>query len=307
MSDNEESGVEQAFFLPKGISWTLFQRAEKCERSAEYHRRHTPKKNSTWPTYYADVGTAVQRCYELYFNQGVNLRPGGTAPAKVALCAEMVLTRDAMLQALFNETTFPDGKKRQDLFDQSRSDVQSGLHAINSAGWLDRPVRCEVKAPGKIKGWPTFGSIDFLVQNPDGSEDVWDGKATSQANADVGQVRWYALSRRSSGKNVTGAGIIYFRQGRAVPVPLDAESVAPFLERFAKVEHVWEQMRGGALSLPATSRDSHTCHWCNWSSSCPDSYTRRMPVDLGGPSEIDFDFTPERSRPGGVDSGGETR
>lgn len=289
-SDNPENPVQLVFFLPRSISWTLFKRAEACEHQAEFHRRKEPKQNTGWPSYYADVGTAVQRIFELFFNQGVNLREGGASPANVALCAEKVLTQDPFLREVFDKTTFPKGKDRLAMFQQVRADVKTGLHAIHAAGFLDKRVRCEVKGEGKIGAWPVFGLVDFLVQNGDGTEEVWDGKAVSQANADQDQVRFYAAVRAFNGARIRGGGIVYFRQGRAVPVDLGKEAMTKFLARFAKTDHVWEAMKGGAFGLPATSKSTHDCHWCPWVDRCEASLkAQKLPADLDGPAEIDFE------------------
>lgn len=294
-----EERVDFEIGLPRGISWTLFNRATQCQKKVEFHRKDVRQRNRDWPTYYADVGTGVQRVFELYFNQQVNLRPDGQSPSTVAACAEKVLTRDKFLRDLFDATTYPDGKTRMDLFAQVRSDVASGLHAIHSAGFLGELVRCEVPAPGRIRGWPTFGSIDFLVLRRDGAEEVWDGKAMSATTADPDQVRWYTLSRVAEGRKVARGGIVYFRQGVARPVDVSTDALRAFASgRFASTEDVWRALKEGASSLPATPREGRsTCYRCEWRDHCPESLTRRLPPDIGGPSEIGFDYAPERGAP----------
>lgn len=286
-------GVEFPITLPKGISWTLFRRAEECHKKAEHHRRKVPKANDRWPTYYADIGSGVQRIFEEYFNQGVNLRPGGTAPGVVARVAEKVLADSTYLRELFDATTYPEGKARADMLDQIRSDCRTGLHALHAAGLLERKVRSEVECPGQIRGWDVFGWVDFLAEWPDGAVEVWDGKAVSQMGADAGQPVFYSLAYRSRGIDVRRAGLVYFRQGKARPVPVTNEALRAFaVGRFKPTETVWEAMKAQVTELAATAATRHTCYRCEWSATCPASQMAgKLHPDFEAPPELDdFDI-----------------
>lgn len=273
--------------LPKGISWTLFKRALECHTKVEFHRRDMPQRNSVWPTYYADTGSTVQRVFELYFNQGVNLRPGGAHPDKIISVGEQVLAQDPQTLNLLAATTFPSGKNRADLMALIRGDIKNGVHALHAGGLLAKRVKSEVGLGGDLAGYRIFGQHDFIVDNGDGTVDVWDGKSMSQKNADKNQLRFYV---KTIDIPVRRAGFLYWRQGEAVEIDISEGAMqATLMKQWAEAVPVWEKLKVGILHLEPTAKDSNTCFRCAWQDVCQYSGRMKKRVDMSGPNIGDFD------------------
>jgi hypothetical protein len=271
----------------KPISWTFFENLDTCPRKIEHRLRGVPD-DTVWPSYYADVGTIVQKVYEVYFNQGINLKE--TAKEKgidlvvVKRVAEKVLTSKWAREVL-GATTYPDGKEEADLVKQVRFDVENGRTALWNADILNKPVRSEVRSPGEARGIRIFAFVDF-VRKTDEGEEVYDGKSKSRPDADDRQVVWAALTRK--GVDVVKGGILYWRQGFH-QVDVSTKAQLEFLE-----EHLdpliptIERLKTGVVSLEAKPSDGN-CLMCRWNRSCEESTRRVKPPNFGLPDEVGFE------------------
>lgn len=285
-----------------GISWTMWRRAFECGKQAELaiaERNGVPRfeQGTGWPTYYADVGTIVQKFYECYFNQGVNLRPGGTNSAAIATGVNKVLASPWCAKVL-EKTTYPEGKDGVsltvvDLVERVRKQALSGLRGLADAGVLDRPVRSEVASVGLVRGLPIFALIDFLVELPHGDM-IFDGKSNANRDADPRQMYWCALTRafnKERSRNVVGGGFIYWIHGFE-PVRMNGEDLQRFIDGdFKRILPVFERLRTtGVDEIPAQPKDYKVCKFCAWSGSCSRSLAKpKREPDFGLPERVGFD------------------
>jgi hypothetical protein len=268
----------------------MFKRILDCPRQAEYAVREKegdPEavREALGFNYHASAGTLVQKLYECYFNQRVNLRPGGTQPEVVAACCAKVLA-SKFAEKVIGETTYPQGKSKAELLKFVATSAATGLTALFESGILGKEVRSEVPSAGSAGGRRIFAQIDFLVKTSAGSF-IYDGKINSAPTADPRQL-WYAALTRT--EPVRGGGFIYWKLGKFVPVKFDAETLAEFKAGdFAKGMARWEPvMTTGVDTLEATPSWA-ACQWCSWGGRC--RYARQAPrrePDYSLPAEIDW-------------------
>lgn len=248
----------------------MFKKMMDCPKQAEYAVRERLGDESCvisrdTATYHADAGTIVQKLYELYFNQQVNLRPGGMSEQTVANAIAKVLSSKPVTKILA-ETTFPDGKTMADLRTFIVTSAATGRKALFDGGVLDQPMRSEVASPGEVDGYRIFAFIDFLRTTEKGVY-IYDGKINASASADPRQL-WYAALTRD--EPVLGGGFFYWKLGRYVAVDMSPEAIQKFKEGdFAESRRRWEPILGpGVESLEATPSYA-ACRFCNWNGMCP--------------------------------------
>lgn len=278
------------YYRPRGLSWTMFKRILDCPRQAEYAIREKggdpdAARVQTTPTYHADAGTIVQKLFECYFNQGVNLREGGTRPEAIAAaCARVLASKWAA--RVIAATTYPDGKTEADLRRFVAESAASGRQALFDAGILEKQVRSEVPSPGEADGARIFSLIDFLVKTPEGVY-IYDGKINAAASADPRQLWYAALGRKEP---VLGGGFVYWKLGKFVPVPMGQRTLEEFRRGdFAKGMDRWGPVMGrGVDSLEPEPRYA-VCRWCSWNGRCASAtMSRRRTPDYNLPDEIDW-------------------
>ncbi len=270
----------------KPISWTFFENLATCPKRNEHRLRGVPP-NTTWPSYWATIGTIDQKIYELYYNQGINLKMAatekGTDMGVVKRVAEKVLA-SKWVRELLGETTYPPGKEEADLVATVRSDVESGRVALFNAGILEKKCRSEVPSSGKVRDVRIFAFIDFIHEGPNGAE-VYDGKAKSRADADDRQILWAALT--INGQDVVKGGFLYWRQGYH-EVDVSTKAQLEFLEKeLDPVRPQIERLKTGVVSLEARPSD-RACLMCKWNQSCSESTKRKRELDFNLPDEIEF-------------------
>lgn len=278
---------------PRGLSWTMFRIMVSCPKQAEYAVRDrlgdpSAAREQNTPTFHADAGTIVQKLYELYFNQGVNLRDGGTTDEVVARCATKVMA-SPWAEKILEKTTYPEGKTHKDLLQLIATGVAKGRKALFAAGLLDKEMKSEVNWSGTFEGFSVFSRVDFVVETPRGAF-IYDGKINGQANADPRQLWYAALARRESGRPVLGAGFLYWKLGKFVSVPVDDATLEKFIKGdFAEGRKRWLPVMGpGVESLDPTPSFS-TCRFCAWNGKCPSAQMARARTpDYNLPDEIDW-------------------
>lgn len=268
----------------------MFLRMVNCPRQAEYAIREKEgdldaAREQTTSTYHADAGTIVQKLFELYFNQTVNLRPGGTQPEAVArACAKVLASKWAT--DLMAKTTYPHGKSEADLRKFVAESAATGRTALFEAGLLDKDVRSEVPSPGKAGDWRIFAQIDFLVKTPEGVY-IYDGKINSSPNADKRQLWYTALTREEP---VLGGGFIYWKLGKFVPVRFDADTLSRFRDGdFAYGMERWRPVMTIGVEELEPEPSFSTCRWCPWNGRCRSAtFSKRREPDYSLPTEIDW-------------------
>ncbi len=270
----------------------MFKRIMDCPRQAEFAIREKEgdpeaAREQTTSNYHASAGTIVQKLFECYFNQGVNLRPGGTQPEAVAACCAKVLASKFAAKTIA-ETIYPPGKTEADLRKFVAESAATGRTALFEAGLLNRDgVRSEVPSGGKVGDWRIFAQIDFLVKTPQGVY-IYDGKINSAPNADVRQLWYTALTRP---EKVLGGGFIYWKLGKFVPVHFSSEHLSRFRDGdFAAGMERWRPVMTTGVDSLEPEPSFAACQWCAWNGRCQHAvFSRKREPNYDLPAEIDWD------------------
>lgn len=278
-------------YRPRGLSWTMFKRILDCPRQAEYAVREKEgdpdaAREQTTPNYHASAGTIVQKLFECYFNQGVNLRSGGTQPEVIAAACAKVLASKFTAKVIA-ETIYPPGKSEADLRKFVAESAATGRTALFEAGILEKQVRSEVPSGGEAGGRRIFAQIDFLVTTPEGVY-IYDGKINSAPNADIRQLWYAALTRKEP---VLGGGFIYWKLGKYVPVRFDAAHLSRFQDGdFAAGLKRWEPVMTTGVDTLEPEPSYAACRWCSWNGRCRSATMSRKAREpnYSLPAEIDW-------------------
>lgn len=261
----------------KGISWSKFKLALSCPLALQ---KSIDKESSIeWrPTYHAQLGTTVQKVFEVYFNQGVNLKPGGDQESVITKCADIVLASKWFdgLAISYTPTTNSDTMRVT-----VHEHVLGGLRQFRELGMLARPIRSEVDWGATFRNLRLFGRMDFVVHEGDGVY-LYDGKSHQKENADERQLLFYALVASASSKTVLGGGFLYWGL-KYHPVDLSAAKIKEFVDDcFSGVSPIFERLKTGIDVLEAKPEKGR-CYWCAWGRTCKFSLVAREPVDFDAP------------------------
>lgn len=266
----------------KACSWSKFRLALDCPRQLEYVLDRAVQSDFR-PDYYAVLGQAVQKCFELYFNQGVNLQGRGRSHAVMDRVVGKVLKSPA-----FDGSTisYPGGKNAGDFGEAVRKHVIQGYDEFERMGILAEKIESEVKWGSAFNGFRMFGLLDFVRRTKKGLF-IYDGKGNAKKDADLRQLLYYALICHASGEKIAGGGLIYWQHSYE-EVDLSPPALKEFVEGdFARGRAIFDKLKSGASKLmaqPAATR----CHYCSWSSVCSDSLYRKKVPDFIQVGEVSF-------------------
>jgi len=265
------------------ISWSKFKLALNCPLELQKTIDGIPPDHEK-PNYYMKLGILVQKVFEEYFNQGVNLMSGGRDPKVLQRVVDRTLESSFYTDM---EVTYPNDLNEEDLIEDMRYQVRNGLEIFGTMKLATKVIKSEVKWNAVFRGFRMFAMMDFYLAVPGGVA-VYDGKGHKEKNADPGQILYYALALTASDRKVVDAGLIYWRHGFE-PVDVSPAALRVFIdEKVEKVKPIFDQLKGGVESLPATpSKDA--CKWCAWRYSCLESAYRRPEVADTSLSNVGFD------------------
>lgn len=269
----------------KAISWSKFELALKCplrlqkviDKAGQYH---------STPNEAAFKGKLVQRCFELYFNQELNLRAKGQDPEVLQKIMSKVLANGWFEKEPLH---LKESSSVEEVLEQTRKQLASAYDVCNSAGLLNKVVRSEVKWMSVFQGHRLFGMLDFVVG--DGPEvELWDGKGYKEKNADPNQLLYYALAMHASGKRVVRGGFLYWMHGPE-DVDLSTKELHKFVsDDFAKGMKVFTLLHRGVEKLEATPSEE-SCRFCPWKSTCEHSFFFKGELSVYGEQEVSFGET----------------
>lgn len=266
------------------ISWSKLRLALDCPRQLQ-HTIDKKKHGYGSQSYWALMGTLVQKVYELYFNQQVNLREKGRDDATIAKVADRVI--DAVMKTNPEVSYRPD-QTEEGLINEAKAQVISGIQFLKDAGILTKRVRSEVKLNGTFRGFRMFAMVDFLVEDERNGDEIYDGKGYAQENADPRQVVYYALNRASSGRKLAKAGLIYWKHGFR-EVDVSPKALREFIDGdIASVRPLLEELKKGVTGLLPTKPSPTTCGHCNWRDTCEDSLKKKTEVTEFLPEDTGF-------------------
>lgn len=259
----------------KPVSWSKFRMALDCPKALELALAGTPASDPG-VSYYSVLGQAVQKVYEVYFNQRVNLR--STKPETISKIAQRVIESDWFEDL---DKTYPFSVSEETLITRIHEDSLSGFDAMDHAGILDKVVTSEVPVRSSYQNLRVFAWADFLTNWPNKDIELWDGKNNKKKNADPRQLYWYAMVLMSKGHNIKKGGFIYTKFGESVTVDLSPPRIMEFINTdFQRGRKYFDQLQDGITAFAANpSKDN--CRWCPWRRSCTASIHYSPPATTG--------------------------
>ena len=265
---------------PRGVSWSKLRLALTCQKSLGFEVTRTPRNFET-PSFHREHGILVQHIFELYFNQGINLRDSSLQTLRK--CAQRVL--DAKLPSL--EVTYPDGKNFSDFLSTVWANVEGGYEAFERTGLLKRKLYSEVELKAQYRGMNLFGHADFVHSGSKGVS-VFDGKGfLKPKRGDSRQLLYYALALHAQGRKLHKGGFLYWHFGTFDPVDVSPAALRRFVDEILSVARpVIEQLKVGVEGLPANP-SYRNCRYCPWKLSCKDAYKPSSP-NPSGTQEVKF-------------------
>lgn len=265
-----------------GISWSKFKMASECPHQLLQAVKKTPYGEAR-PNYYMNLGTVVQKVFELYFNQGINLKEGGRTQEVLFKCAQKVVNSKWVAEL---GITYPPGKDEESLRSEVVAHVMGGFLQFQELGLLDKRLRAEVDWGSTFRNLRLFGRMDFVYDTPEGVY-IYDGKGHKEKTADERQLIFYSLVANASGKKVLGAGFLYWQLG-FVSVDVSLPKIQAFIESdFNEASEYFHMLKTGVEFLPAKP-ESNRCWLCNWCRVCEFSARKMLPVDTQVPESVEF-------------------
>jgi hypothetical protein len=271
------------------VSWSNFDIALTCPRKLQYTLEKRPTSIPT-SSYWTVLGKVVQRVWEVYFANDVNLKKDGCTDLVVERVMARVLDHSSVKG---REIPSVPGKTADDFWAECVSLVLTGLKAVRASGMMPLKIASEQRWRSVFKGFPMSCRMDFVHFDEDRKEtQLWDGKAHTKKNANPNQLRFYALALYSAGWRTRHGGFLYWRHGFE-EVDLTPSGLRDFVERdFARGRQIFQDLRQAQTLLEATPSKAK-CNRCLWRNNCPDSaYFRKdnpmvakagtVEVDMGG-------------------------
>jgi hypothetical protein len=250
----------------KSVSWSKFELALTCPLALQktIEKEYSSRFGAKSP--HASMGKLVQKVFELYFNNTMNLKAGGQDPGVL----QKILARVMASKWAEEEGVQADQEK------EASELVAKGFAEFKTMGLLNKKVLSEVKLATQFQGFPMFGMLDFLV---DGPIELYDGKGHAEETADPRQLKYYGLQLHSVGKTVTKGGFVYWRHGYR-PMDLSAKGLYEFIHGdFARGKKIFMRLREGVNVLESNPSSSN-CNFCNWRKTCADSYYKKTDVEV---------------------------
>jgi len=249
-------------------SWSKVKAAGECPLQMQFAIQKVPRVDLH--NYWAELGLATQKIFELYFNQGLNMNPKLRNAKTLRVITERVLGTSKFRDLSISH---PGEKDKEDLKKEIREDVQSGLKHLEEADLLRYPTEAEFWANGSLRGLRIGGMLDFIVKKPNELV-LLDGKGSIEENADPRQVQYYALVLMGQGRRPKSAGLLYWKHGYR-PVDVTNKGLRDYIdEHLSIVMPLLKQVEKGAPEPLEAKPSKKTCRYCSYRFSCPESMYR---------------------------------
>lgn len=248
------------------VSWSKAKLALDCPRALQ----HTIDKKPhpiTGTNYYRNLGTAVQFVFEQYFNQKVNLRPGGTEDEIILKVTDKII-KSKWYQAL--DTDLHPNRTQQEFDDTVRKMTLNGLKAFRDLGVLTKPLRSEHKWISTFAGHRIFVQIDFTYTHSNRGI-LFDGKGHGRKDADPRQITYCALAMAASGIHLDQpSGLIYWQHDPAFEsVDVSPKALKQFVDgEFQEIKATFNLLKKGTHDPLPAKPESKKCNWCPWKDTC---------------------------------------
>lgn len=256
------------------VSWSKFKLALECELNLKW-TIEKKRKTEIRINYYAERGKLVQFIFEQYFNQGVNLKPGGTTWETMEKVTKRIL-KSYHYRSL--EIIYPNDFSEEDFIRETWDHVKGGHEEMGRIGLLERKVASEKKWNSVFRNHRLFSLMDFDYEGNSGHY-IFDGKGNKETNADPNQLLYYALCVTASGVKVAGGGFLYWGHGFR-GVDMSPEALKRFVDNdFSRGKPVFDKLKKGTEDLPANPSEDN-CKWCSWKNTCPFSFFKKDRVEV---------------------------
>lgn len=273
----------------KPISWSKLSAALTCQRQLQWVLDKKPVTYSH-SNYWASSGTLVQKSLELYFNQGLHLKPKGHSAEVVGRVVDKVMA-SPLFTAL--EVHYPPEKTPETLHAEVRKDAMAGFALMEAEGLTKTKVESEIKWSSGFRGIRLYAQIDFTARSEKGLS-LWDGKGHAKKDADPRQLLYYALAVASAGVRLDRGGFFYWKHG-TVPIDVSPPAIKAFVEEHLDpLGDLFARLKTGISEDLPTNPSPAACGRCQWKTNCPDSKYRRKevtPEDLAR-TEVPFGANP---------------
>lgn len=134
------------------------------------------------------------------------------------------------------------------------------------------------------------GRIDFIVNNPDGSAEIIDGKGTNkiEKNVDLEQLYFYILLYYLHYKKFPKkAGFLYYKYKTLCYIDYDQKTISDFKDKFLYTFNIMKK----DSEFKSIVNLNKQCKWCLYKGHCNDYIKKRNELDLkNNTANINPDF-----------------
>lgn len=277
------------------LSWSKIKHALECPYRLQLIVDKA-QASDFGPNYHQELGKTIQFAFEMFFNQGINLRgPEGRTEAVIGRVTDKVLASPWFTSKMI---TYPSGKSEFHLENDIKTGIIEGRKALIAANLYDKPLKSETKWIARFGGIGLFAYTDFTWEIDNKHVEVWDGKGHQKMNADPRQVLHYALTIAASGRKLTRGGLLYWRYGSegVVPVDVGPQALKDYVDGpLAQVRPIFHRLKEGTEpgeELEAKPSNEN-CYYCFMKRRCKYSLFKEEPLPEDAPQDIylapDFD------------------
>lgn len=269
----------------KTWSWSKLKLAMTCPLALQWEidrKLYTSGRNN----WHSTKGTIVQKLFELYFNQKINLKPKGRTEEVLKKCLAK-LFESPIFTTL--DVDYPPDKGVAELKAEIQEDVLKGFELMSQEGIVTQAVASEQKWTAQFRNIRLYAQIDFQFYK-DGAINIFDGKGHQQKNADERQLKTYGLVVAAAGQKLGRGAFLYWKHD-SVDVDISPAGIKKFIEEdLDPVMPVLLRLKNGLEHdevLPHKPSPEN-CFHCGWRTSCEHSAYKKEPVEDTTPTQVGF-------------------
>jgi len=247
------------------LSYSKYKMYVECPRKYRWvsDRRPITVKSSK---YFALYGIVIQRFFEFYVNKYVK--------NGIRLTNEQIrsfLRKDWERTLDYEYVIWDDPwckESSEEIFESIYNDVLTNIENFDFFKYARSEVIYNITLK-KTKD-ELHGRLDFIVEKPDGTVEILDGKGTTkiEKNVDKEQLYFYAMLYYLRHKKLpTKVGFWYYKFQRIVYIDMDMDTLISFKKKFALVKKSIKEDRTWEPKVKITK----ACKFCDYKSDC-DAY-----------------------------------
>lgn len=269
------------------ISWSNYRTLVSCPYRFELYLRKVPFIKQS-PTYFAVLGTIVQRVFELFFLQSCHTRHKSEHWNNAR-----AIMKDLLKSQWFKKLklTYPNNKDLKIFVTEAGGIVKKSLEVWNDTHDLSTlRIQSEVDLRVNYRNLRMRGIVDFIIRTEDSKLLMYDGKVNMRTNADPEQLLFYAFLMLMGGEAPQQIAFFYWRHGIKVIEDFDSGTIDTFREsRIDPLLPLFTELTTtGVQNLPAIP-SSNNCKYCDYNAKCPFSfYKAQTQPGMGRMEELLF-------------------